>query len=108
MNIRLSHFGWMVTRQLVNTGQIHLGENSEKDLLLDLWTGFLAPESGRLVEKRLMADGLLELVDETVSKEQADLRYWRNLFEHLTKIIFEFTTLCNFNCAHCYKRAFRA
>jgi sulfatase maturation enzyme AslB (radical SAM superfamily) len=102
MNIRLSYFGWMVTRQLVDTGQLHLGVSPEKDLLIELWTGFVAPANDSPEERILLAVGLLELVDDSISKDQTILRYQRNPFEHVIKIIFEFTTLCNFNCAHCY------
>ncbi|RPH62607.1 MAG: radical SAM protein [Chloroflexi bacterium] len=102
MKLRLSYFGWMVTRHLADTSQLRLGVSPSDDLLLDLWTGALAPASGSLAEKQLLADGLIELVDDSIGKEQTFLRCRRNPFEHLTKIIFEFTTLCNFNCAHCY------
>jgi sulfatase maturation enzyme AslB (radical SAM superfamily) len=102
MNIRLSYFGWMVTREMVNTGQLHLGTNLAQNLLLDLWTGVLSPASDSLAERVLLAAGLIELVDEAVSKELTALCYQRNPLAHLTKIIFEFTTICNFNCAHCY------
>jgi MoaA/NifB/PqqE/SkfB family radical SAM enzyme len=54
------------------------------------------------VYSELLADGLIELTDETVSQEDTRLRYQRNPFEHLTKVIFEFTTYCNFNCEHCF------
>ncbi len=102
MKLCLSYFGWMVTRHLADTGQLRLGASPKDDLLLDLWTGVLAPANGSLVEKQLLAEGLIERVDDATSKDETALRYQRNPFEHLTKIIFEFTTLCNFNCAHCY------
>lgn len=102
MKLRLSYFGWMVTRQLVDTGQLHLGISPKYDLLLDLWTGLFASVGENQAEKQLLADGLIELVDDSIGKDQTSLHYNRNPFEHLTKIIFEFTTLCNFNCAHCY------
>ena len=102
MKLRLSYFGWMVTRHLVDSGQLHLGVSPRDDLLLDLWTGALATAGQNKAEGELLAEGLVELVDDVTSFDQTRLRYRRNPFEHLTKIIFEFTTLCNFNCAHCY------
>jgi sulfatase maturation enzyme AslB (radical SAM superfamily) len=92
----------MATRYLVNTDRLHLGNNLEHDLLLDLWTGCVAPASGNQVEQHLLAEGWIELVEESTSQDEIALRYRRNPFEYLTKIIFEYTTLCNFNCAHCY------
>jgi hypothetical protein len=83
-------------------GQLHLGVSPRDNLLLDLWTGALAPASSSPVEKKLLAEGLIELVDDSTGKDQTLHRHQRNPFEHLTKVIFEFTTLCNFNCAHCY------
>lgn len=102
MKLRLSYFGWIVARHMADTGQLHLGLNPRSDLLLDLWTGALAPAGQNTAEGELLAEGLIELVDDVTNLDQTLLRYRRNPFEHLTKIIFEFTTLCNFNCAHCY------
>jgi sulfatase maturation enzyme AslB (radical SAM superfamily) len=102
MKLRLSYFGWMVVRHLVDSGQLHLGVSPRDDLLLDLWTGALAPSGQNTAEGELLAKGLIELVDDVTNPDQTLLRYRRNPFEYLTKIIFEFTTLCNFNCAHCY------
>ena len=102
MNIRLSNYGWMVTRHLINTDKMHLGDSSEKDLLLDLWTGLYSPYVDSSFHNSMIADHLIELVDETIGREEIQLRYLRNPFEHLEKVIFEFTTYCNFNCDHCY------
>ena len=102
MKLRLSYFGWMVTRRLVENNLLKMGSIPRDNLLLDLWTGGLVPAGQNSVESQLLSDGLVELVDDATSKEQTFLRDQRNPFEHLTKIIFEFTTLCNFNCAHCY------
>lgn len=102
MKLRLSHFGWMVVRHMVDTGQLHLGISPRSDLLLDLWTGIIAPADQSPSEQELLAEGLIELVDAPADKDHISLRYQRNPFEHLTKIIFEYTTLCNFNCVHCY------
>lgn len=100
--MRLSHFGWMVARHLADSDQLRLGTHPRSDLLLDLWTGSTAPAGQSLAERELLAEGLIEMVENATDKDQVGLRYRRNPFEHLTKIIFEFTTLCNFNCAHCY------
>ena len=102
MNIRLSNYGWMITRHLINKDQIHLGDSPENDLLLDLWTGSYSPYVDSSLHKSMIENHLIELVDESVGREEIQLRYRRNPFEHLEKAIFEFTSYCNFNCAHCY------
>jgi MoaA/NifB/PqqE/SkfB family radical SAM enzyme len=102
MNIRLSNYGWMVTRHLINKDQIHLGDSPENDLLLDLWTGSYSPYADSSLHKSMIENRLIELVDESVGQDEIQLRYRRNPFEHLEKAIFEFTSYCNFNCAHCY------
>lgn len=98
----------MAVRHQIDNDQLRLGVNPRDDLLLDLWTGVLAIANGSQAEQRLLAEGLIELVDDSTCLEQTTLRYHRNPFEHLSKIIFEFTTLCNFNCAHCYNPGFHA
>jgi len=102
MYFRLTHYGWMVTRHLANSGQLHLGAGPQGDLLLELWTGTQVPAIDGSIYSELLADGLIEEIDETARQEDTRLRYQRNPFEHITKIIFEFTTYCNFNCEHCY------
>ena len=102
MKLRLSYFGWMVTRHLVERGQLRMGISPLNDLLLDLWTGTLVNVRQNEVTQQLLADGLVEVVDAGASQAQTLLRYQRNPFEHLTKIIYEYTTLCNYDCAHCY------
>jgi len=102
MYFRLTHYGWTVTRHLANSGQLHLGANPQGDLLLELWTGTHVPAIDGSMYSELLADGLIEKIDETARQEDTYLHYQRNPFEHITKIIFEFTTYCNFNCEHCY------
>ena len=102
MNIRLSYYGWMVTRHLVNTDQLHLGDSVETDLLLDLYTGTCAPYKDSTLHNFMRDEGLIELSDDSVGREDILLRQCRNPFEHVEKVIFEFTSYCNFNCDHCY------
>ena len=102
MNFRLTHYGWMVTRHLANSGQLHLGANPQGDLLLELWTGTNASATDSPIYSELLAEGLIEVIDEAIRQEDTRLRYQRNPFEHITKVIFEFTSYCNFNCEHCF------
>jgi pyruvate-formate lyase-activating enzyme len=82
--------------------QLRLGDLPENDLLLDLWTGLYSPYMDSPLHNAMISERLIELVDESVGLEEIQLRYRRNPFEHLEKVIFEFTSYCNFNCDHCY------
>ena len=102
MDVTLTPFGWMVARNLAQTGELRLGASPELDLLLDLWTGLSAPWADSSVQRAMLSEGLIEQVDATVSREVIELRQRRNPFEHVNKVIFEYTTHCNFDCEHCY------
>lgn len=102
MQVTLTPFGWMVARNLVKTGGLRLGASPELDLLLDLWTGLSAPWADSSVQRAMLTEGLIEQVDSTVSRDAIELRQRRNPFEHVNKVIFEYTTHCNFDCEHCY------
>jgi hypothetical protein len=97
MNLCLSYYGWLVTRHLIKTGLLRLDESPENDLLLDLWTGTTVPYVDSPLHNFMRGEGLVGLVEESVGKDEVQLRYARNPFEHLEKVIFEFTTFCNFN-----------
>jgi len=102
MNVALTYFGWMVARNLVQTGELRLGVSRETDLLLDLWTGSLARWDDSSLQRAMQTEGLIEQVDDSIGRDAVELRYRRNPFEHVNKVIFEYTTHCNFDCEHCY------
>jgi len=102
MNLRLSHYGWMVARHQAKNGALHLGRAPEADLLIELFTGSHVPASEYPIYPELVTKGILDVIPEDIQDEETHLRYKRNPFEHVTKVIFEFTTYCNFNCEHCY------
>ncbi len=76
--------------------------SAENDLLLDLYTGILAPYQDDPLIRRLLREKLIDRVPDTVSKDAVALRYQRNPLEHVTRIVFEYTTHCNLACQHCY------
>lgn len=92
----------MVTRHLIQTGQLRLGVSAKTDILLDLWTGLLTPFVDSTLHNSMLAEGLIEQINGSIPADEVQLRYQRNPFEHVEKIIFEITTYCNFNCDHCY------
>jgi MoaA/NifB/PqqE/SkfB family radical SAM enzyme len=102
MKLRLSHYGWMVTRQQALQGSLRLGNAPKGDLLIELFTGSHVSAHDYPFHPGLVAEGILEVIPENTLEEETRLRYKRNPFEHISKVIFEFTTYCNFNCEHCY------
>jgi len=48
----------------------------------------------------LITNGLLQ-IDDCADIEKIQFRYTTNPLENISRVIFEFTTRCNFDCAHC-------
>lgn len=59
------------------------------------------PEDGDPALPGLVAAGLLERVADDVAPETIRTRHARNPLEHLRRVAFEYTTLCNLDCRHC-------
>lgn len=103
MNLRLSNYGHRFAKETFSTPGRNLPSlDVSYTLLLDLWTGILIPDQGQPGLFELEQRGFVERVPESITKAETELRYRRNPLEHVTKIIFELTTFCNFNCQHCY------
>jgi len=49
----------------------------------------------------LRARGLIQPAAPGADHEAIELRYQRNPLEHVTRLVFEYTTVCNLNCDHC-------
>jgi sulfatase maturation enzyme AslB (radical SAM superfamily) len=102
MNLALTNYGLRYASERLRDGPQGANLSAADRLLLDLQTEILVPYQDTLLHNRLLAEGLVELVPEALSREQIGLRYQRNPLEHVETIIFEVTTRCNFNCRHCY------
>lgn len=100
----LTNYGLRYVSELLKTdGALARSQvEAELRLLLDLYTGLSAPDHADDLHHDLIARGLIERVPDTLRRDEIDLRYRRNPLEHVQRLIFEFTTCCNFNCAHCY------
>lgn len=48
----------------------------------------------------LISNGLIE-IENTIDLSRAEFRHKTNPLENISRIVFEFTTRCNFNCSHC-------
>jgi|GEM_PF-1072626 len=103
MNLRLSNYGHRYASEVFRKLAGNLSTlNLTQRLLLDMWTGILVPDQGQPGLIELDRCGFIERVPVTVTKAETELRYRHNPLEHISKIIFELTTHCNFNCQHCY------
>jgi MoaA/NifB/PqqE/SkfB family radical SAM enzyme len=102
-NLILTNYGLRYVSELLKTDALERATfEADTSLLIDLYTGLTTPDRDDAVQWDLLARGLIERVAGSISREAIDLRYRRNPLEHVERIIFEFTTCCNFNCNHCY------
>ena len=79
--------------------------DAERAVMIDIRTPGSVPESDTPVVQGLLRRGLLQVVPDDTSREELELRYQRNPLENLSRVIFEFTSRCNFRCLHCYNAA---
>lgn len=49
----------------------------------------------------LEAQGLVQRVPDGTDPNEIALRYARNPIEHMRRVVFEYTTVCNLDCRHC-------
>ena len=105
-NLILTNYGLRYVGELLKTDALErIASETDTSLLLDLYTGLTTPDRDDAVQRDLLARGLIEPVAGLVHRADIDLRYRRNPLEHVERVIFEFTTCCNFNCNHCYNAA---
>lgn len=103
VHLILTNYGLRYVGELLKTDALErVASEADISLLLDLYTGLITSDRDDAVQRDLLARGLIERVADSLSRDDVDLRYRRNPLEHIDRIIFEFTTCCNFNCNHCY------
>jgi len=99
----LTNYGLCYVGELLKTDALERAAfEADASLLLDLYTGLTTPDRDDAVQRDLLARGLIERAADSLSRDDVDLRCRRNPLENVERIIFEFTTCCNFNCNHCY------
>lgn len=102
----LTNYGLRYVGELLKVDALERrAAEADTSLLLDLYTGLTTPDRNDAIRQDLLARGLIERVADSVCRDDIELRYRRNPLEHVERIIFEFTTCCNFNCKHCYNAA---
>jgi pyruvate-formate lyase-activating enzyme len=69
--------------------------------LLQLRIDTAQPASGEPWQQELVAQGLAQEAPGAPDLEAIELRYRRNPLEHIERLVFEYTTVCNLDCDHC-------
>lgn len=68
--------------------------------LLTLLDSKQRPRVNDALEQELIVEGFIH-AREAISPEELQLRYDRNPLENVSRLVFEFTTVCNLKCHHC-------
>lgn len=99
--IILSHYGLRYTQNLLQQVSLTEFTPTKKDLyLLTLFDVKQRPRVNDALEQELIAEGFIH-AREALSQEELQLRYDRNPLENVSRLVFEFTTVCNLKCHHC-------
>lgn len=85
-----------------------LQRNPMDRLLLDCLLNLRLPYEETPQTAALLRTGLLQSVPNTLGLDEVALRYARNPLENISRLIFEYTTLCQLNCSHCRNGHLRA
>lgn len=103
MNVVLTNYGLRYAAERCKEHDSGGGDGgTETQLLLELRNRTLVPYRGQPEYDKLLTQGVIERVSETLHVEDVALRYRRNPLQHVDRVVFEYTTRCNFNCRHCY------
>jgi MoaA/NifB/PqqE/SkfB family radical SAM enzyme len=102
MQYVLSHYGHRYVQHLARSGALDAALARDDDrLLCELLAHGAVPRAGNVALDALAARGLVAAVGDDVTLADVRLRYARNPLEHLSRVVFEYTTVCNLDCAHC-------
>lgn len=102
MRFILSNYGHRYLLHLTRSGA--LDEALEADDVVRLCRIFdrgILDEDESPELSALVARGMVERAHEGMDRDAARLRYDRNPLEHLRRVVFEYTTVCNLDCNHC-------
>jgi len=101
MNLILSNFGHRyILEQIKICSESELLLNSVSKILFQVLKEKFISVSATNFHESLINSGFLEVV-ETIDLKAIKFKYKTNPLENVTRIVFEFTTQCNFSCEHC-------
>lgn len=102
MNLIVSNYGMRLLQNSIRHQDEPLALPADAMMrLLDLRVATLQPATGEGWQTELLARGLAQTVAPEVSADEVELRYRRNPLEHIERLVFEYTTVCNLDCDHC-------
>lgn len=104
MRLMLSNVGHRHLLDHVNRGleQGGLSLDAAMAVLVSVRAQGSVPAEDLPLHRQLLRRGLLQEAPPGASREELDLRYQRNPLENIRRVIFEYTSRCNFSCRHCY------
>jgi MoaA/NifB/PqqE/SkfB family radical SAM enzyme len=102
MRVILSNYGHRYLQHLARTGALDRAQvGGDVRLLGRILALGPMPANGSQEVAALEGRGLVARVGDEVDAPAAALRYGRNPLEHLRRVTFEYTTICNLDCLHC-------
>lgn len=109
MGFILTNYGHRYLQHLARSGMLDeaLARDDVRRLCRIFSLGVLAEDANpELVA--LAARGMIEPASHGLDSDGARLRYDRNPLEHLRRVVFEYTTVCNLDCSHCRNSSIEA
>jgi len=101
MNLILTNYGHrFITEQLKANSETRLRANPRTAIMLQALTEKVITVEDVGMYRELITSGYLE-INNSLDLDAIVFKYKTNPLENVTKIVFEFTTQCNFSCAHC-------
>jgi hypothetical protein len=102
MSFTLSHYGLRYVRHLGRSvGDCDPGLLDRVRPLFRAYAHLTISEDDGGELEALLAGGFLERVPDDVDPGTVRTRYAQSPLEHLSRVAFEYTTLCNLDCRHC-------
>lgn len=98
----LTNYGHRFIARMLRDGQVaaRLGEPEVRGCA-ELLARTSVAADGNEGLAALVDGGFVAAVPDEVDDEALRLAYARNPLEHVERVVFEFTTLCNLDCQHC-------
>ena len=102
MELVLTHYGHrLLAYQRGRNGAFAAMTAEELALLAHVHEALALPDDGSPRAAQLVERGWLARDAGPIDRHALRLRYQRNPLEHVERVVFELTTLCNLACSHC-------
>jgi MoaA/NifB/PqqE/SkfB family radical SAM enzyme len=102
MQLIVSNYGLRLLQHLRGEGGADaIAAHPRGPRLLALRAATSARYRGEPWQCELVAEGLAQCAGDGATEGEIELRYRRNPLEHVERVVFEYTRVCNLDCAHC-------